>query len=217
MRYHPPVPLADACFVLLIRHGATANNDARPPRLQGSGLDVGLSDKGRHQAELTGEALADHPLAAVYSSPLLRARQTAAEVAAPHGLDVTTVDELVECNVGSWEGRFWAEIEESEPEAYRAFIDDPENNPYAGGESLGEVCERVMPAIESLVACHTGEIVAVVAHNVVNRVLLARLIGLPIAKARTIDQQNCGINVLRFRDGKLSMRSANAAFHLDEW
>jgi broad specificity phosphatase PhoE len=202
---------------LLVRHGATENNDARPPRLQGQRLDPGLSDKGHRQAELTGEALAAHTLAAVYASPLGRARETAEAIARPHGLDVQTVDGLIECSVGDWEGRYWAEIQESEPDAYQAFIADPEHNPYAGGESLGEVCDRALPAIGSIVARHLGETVVVVAHNVVNRVLLARLIGLPLGKARTIDQQNCGVNVLRWQKGMLSLRTANAAFHLDEW
>ena len=60
--------------VYLIRHGATDNNRAKPPRLQGRRTDPGLSDEGLEQAKRTGRFLADVPVHAVYSSPLLRAR-----------------------------------------------------------------------------------------------------------------------------------------------
>ena len=120
----PPCPAPDTCWLYLVRHGATANNRARPPRVQGRRTDPGLSPVGRRQAEQTGRALAGLPLKRVYSSPLLRARETALAIAGPHGLSVEVVDDLVEVDVGQWEGRNWDEIQRTDPEAYRLFMLD---------------------------------------------------------------------------------------------
>lgn len=73
-------------YLYLIRHGATAANEARPPRLQGRRQNPPLTPLGIRQAEATRDFLAIRPIDHCYSSPLLRAFQTAAIVATPHGL-----------------------------------------------------------------------------------------------------------------------------------
>jgi len=198
----------------LVRHGATANNLANPPRLQGRRGDPELSVDGHQQARKTGQWLSNFPLTAVYSSPLIRARQTAAPVAAAHQLEVQVVDDLIEVDVGNWDGRDWQEIERGEPEAYRRFIDDPGENPYAGGENMNQVIARVEPAFHQLMSSHLGQAIAVVAHNVVNRCYMAHLIGIPMPRARSVPQHNCGINVLRFRGGKAKVITINLEHHL---
>ena len=212
----PPCPAPDTCWLYLVRHGATANNRAKPPRLQGRRTDPPLSDEGLAQARQTGKFLADSPLGAVYSSPLLRARQTAEAIAEPHGLGVRPVDELIEVDVGQWEGRAWDEIERTDPEAYRAFMTDPAAHGYLGGESLQSVDARVVPAFKRLMADNLGRVVVIVAHNVVNRAYLADLMGIPLARYRTIPQDNCGVNLLRYRNGRTKAVSVNGVFHLND-
>lgn len=165
---------------------------------------------------MTAECLRPTPLAAVYASPLLRARQTAAAIADPHNLNVEIVEELVECDVGQWEGRSWVEIEREDTDRYRAFIADSAANPYAGGESLADVLARVAPAFDALARKHVGQRIAVVAHNVVNRVYLAHLLGWPIARARGIPQSNCGVNLIEHDGETANVVSINAALHLDQ-
>ena len=63
---------------------------------------------------------------------------------------------------------------------------------------------------------HSGQCILIVGHNVVNRTLLAGMLQLPIARARGISQDNCGVNVLRFREGQLKLLSSNVAFHLQD-
>ena len=201
--------------MFLVRHGATECNEARPPRLQGRN-DTELSERGRRQAERTGRFLAGRGIEAVFSSPLLRARETALLVAAPYGLDVNPIDALTEVDVGDWEGRDWNDIMQAEPEAYRRFMENPADNGYTGGETMQEVLERVLPAFEGLMAKNLGRRIAVVAHNVVNRTFTAHLLGLPVAKSWLVAQDNCGINVVRLRDGRMKIKTANAVFHLDE-
>jgi len=206
----------DTCIVYLIRHGATDNNIAVPPRLQGRRTDPGLSDPGRQQARRTAELLSKYTLGAVFTSPLRRARETAEIIAAPHGVRVEPDEAIIECDVGDWEGRSWEEIERAEPEAYRRFMDDPATHPYTGGESFGQTQERVVLAIERLMEAHLGERIVVVGHNIVNRTYLAWLLGIPTAKARIVSQDNCGVNVVRYRNGRMHLRTCNMALHLDE-
>ena len=211
----PPCPAPDTCWLYLVRHGATANNRARPPQLQGRRTDPGLSEEGHEQARQTGRALADLPLGAVYSSPLLRARQTADAIAGPHGVAVELVEDLIEVDVGQWEGRDWVEIEKTDPEAYRLFTTDAGVHPYLGGENLGTVQARVIPALEQLISENLGRLVVAVGHNCVNRVYVAHLLGMPLAKYRSIPQDNCGVNLLRYRDGRIKPVTINEVGHLD--
>jgi broad specificity phosphatase PhoE len=203
-----------SCHLYLIRHGATANNEAHPPKLQGCRSDAELSAAGRRQAEQAAEFLRNTPLVAAYSSPLCRAQETAESIASPHDLKITTIEALTECDVGAWEGRSWSEIERDDPDQFQRFIEDSAANPYAGGESLDQVRDRVAPVFQDLARRHAGESIAVVAHNVVNRVALAHWLGWPIAKARGIPQSNCGVNLIEHVDGKFTVLTINGAFHL---
>ncbi len=211
----PPSPAPTTCWLYLIRHAATDNNRAKPPRLQGRRTDPGLSDEGLEQAQRTGRFLAGVSLDAVYSSPLLRARQTAQAVAKPHSLSVQEVPDLIEVDVGDWEGRAWDEIERDTPEAYRNFMTDASVHPYLGGETIGVVLDRAGPALEKLMADNLGRSIAAVAHNVVNRTYLAQLLGIPVVTYRSIPQDNCGISLLRYRGGKVKLVALNGVFHLE--
>ena len=210
----PSSAAPDTCWLYLVRHGATANNEARPPRLQGRRTNPALSDKGQEQARATGRLLASQRIEVVYTSPLLRARQTARAIAEPHGLPVEVVDDLIEVDVGRWEGQPWDRIEQIDPEAYRLFMADAGVHPYLGGESLGTVQARVVPALEQLMARNLGRRIVAVGHNCVNRSYLAHLLNLPLAKYRLIPQDNCGLNLLRYRDGKVKLVTVNAVGHL---
>lgn len=207
-------PLPSTCLMFLVRHAATPNNLAQPPRIQGSSEDPPLSDLGRGQASCTARLLAPQPITAAYSSPLQRALETATIIAGPHRLTPTTVVALQEVDVGRWGGRSWVDIERAEPEAYARFHDNPAVNGYADGENLEQVRQRALPAIEQLARRHLGELVLVVGHNVVNRVLLATWLDVPLARARRIDQHNAGVNVIQFSQDRFQVLTVNAAFHL---
>lgn len=166
------------------------------------------------QARQTGRALAGKSIDAVFTSPLLRARQTAEVIAEPHGLGVEIVDDLIEVDVGDWEGRPWDEIEKTNPEEYRLFMSDASVNPYLGGENMTVVYDRVVPVFERLMAENLGRTIVVVAHNVVNRVYLTHLLHMPLKKYRSIPQHNCGLNVLRHRNGEVKLVTLNAVEHL---
>lgn len=200
--------------LFLIRHGATEQNDSRPVILQGCGIDGPLSSAGRQQAARVAGVLSRFPLSRVFASPLLRAQQTAAAIAGPHALTVETVPALCEVDVGEWEGRSWDWIMAEDAEWYDRFLADSAEVPYHGGESYRDVLQRAKPALASLLSECSGETIAVVAHNVVNRALIADLLSIPLQSAKDIRQSNCCVNVIRGRAGAYELVTLNAGLEL---
>ncbi|MEX0717959.1 MAG: histidine phosphatase family protein [Planctomycetaceae bacterium] len=200
-------------MLYLVRHGATEANERKPYVLQGSGIDNPLSAAGRAQAEAVGRFLSDFPLDAVYSSPMRRAAETAAEIARPHGLEVRRLAGLLECHVGVWEGMNWDAIQRDYPAECAAFLENPWDSPYLEGESYRDVLARVGPVFERLLAEHAGGSIAVVGHSVVNRAWLSHLLGVDPRSARDLRQMNGCVNVIRRRDDEVRVLTLNAHFH----
>jgi broad specificity phosphatase PhoE len=198
----------------LIRHAATANNLARPARLQGHRSNPPLAPAGMRQAEATRDLLADRVIHACYCSPLVRAVQTATIIAAPHRLTPVPLAELTECDVGDWEGLDWGSVRDRDPEGYRRYMADPATVPYAGGESFADVHVRAAPIFDRLLADHADQNLLVVSHHVVNRTYLAGLLGLAIRQARQVVLDNCGVSVVTGEGGATTVTTLNAAFHL---
>jgi broad specificity phosphatase PhoE len=200
--------------LLLLRHGATAANVCRPYVLQGRRPDSALVDEGLAQAQAAARALLGRPVVQVYCSPLRRARQTAGIVADALGVPLAVEAALVEADVGRWTGLSWEEVARRWPEEHRAFEEDPERHGYPGGENLAQVAERVLPAAGRLRGCHAGATIVVVGHGVVNRVLLAHWLGLPLRYARRVPQDNGGLSVIEFHGEAAKVRTVNAVGHL---
>jgi broad specificity phosphatase PhoE len=198
----------------LLRHAATEANLAKPARLQGCRHDPPLAPLGLRQAAATRDFLAVRPVHACYCSPLRRAVQTAAVVAAPHGLAPRPLDALTECDVGGWEGLDWDTIRARDPEAYRQYMADPAAFAYPGGESFADAHRRAAAAFDRLLRDHAGQALLVVSHHVVNRTYLAGLLGLPLRQARQVILDNCGISVVTCEGGRAAVSTLNAAFHL---
>lgn len=157
-------------MILLARHGETTSNHER--RFQGQ-LDVPLNDTGREQARALAERVRGEGLAALYASPLARARETAEIVAAAVGLEPRLDDRLKEVDVGDWQERLKEDVAREDPEAWAAFGRAGEDFRFPGGESLRDQQKRVIAALvditqrgdlPALVVCHRGVIRAALAH-----------------------------------------------------
>lgn len=236
-----PSPAPDSCVLVLVRHGATAANLAMPHVLQGRGLDLSLCDVGVRQAEQVAEFLAHaldgEPSPALFSSCLKRAVETAARIEGrlrggrPPGLPVsansdrksndsqagrpvTTIEQLHEVDVGRWEGRDYGEIVRNDPVAHQQFLDDPAGFGYPEGETITDVADRVQPIFEALAEKHLGERIIVVAHNILLRAYLARVLGIPLSQYRVITQENCCVNVLVWQAGVMTVRTMNSVWHI---
>ena len=152
--------------VLLVRHGETDDNAAR--RFQGR-LDTPLNAHGRAQSEALALQLRGEGLRALYSSPLLRALETARIVAAATGLEPILDERLVEADAGAWSGRMIADILADEREGYERWRTADPTFRFPGGESVAEQAQRIAAALAdvaagplpALVVTHGGTIRAV--------------------------------------------------------
>jgi len=202
----------EMAWIYLVRHGETVWN--AEGRLGGSS-DIPLSDRGHQQAKALAERLRDVPIAAIYSSPLLRARQTAEAIAKPHRLSVRFVPELSEIDYGEWEGMAVAELAQRFPEMERCRTDDPMRFVAPNGESFADFVGRVTAAMERLARQHSNERIVCVAHQGVNRVVLCWVLGADFSLWRRLRQDPCCVNLLQARnDGTWRLWLANDTCHL---
>lgn len=158
----------------LIRHGETAYTTTR--RFCGH-RDPPLNRRGLLQAGAVARHLEGAGLVAVYASDLLRARETAAAIAAPHGLPVRVVPGLREMAFGSWEGRFHEDVRRGDEARFAAWASSPLAEPPPGAERFESFVERAWNGLLSLPLPPRPGPVAVVAHGGVLRVLLGRMQG----------------------------------------
>jgi broad specificity phosphatase PhoE len=186
--------------LILVRHGATEANLARPPRLQGRRSDPPLAPLGVRQAEVARDLLAAQPFDACYCSPLFRAAQTASIIARPHGLSPIPLEVLTECDVGRWEGLDWDAVRRLDPDGHDRFQADPAAHGYPGGESFAQVDGRAGPGLDGLLSRPNARCILVVSHHVVLRTYLAGFLGLPLARAREVVLSNCGVSIV-IREG----------------
>ena len=154
--------LEEVTRLILIRHGETAWN--RATRIQGH-TDIPLSPLGLAQAQRLAEALADEPLAAIYSSDLSRARQTAEAVAGSQGLAIHFDAGLRERAFGRFEGLSWEEIDRGYPEDAARWRRREPDFAVGGGESLTVFSARCVAAARRAAVAHPGQSIAVVAHG----------------------------------------------------
>lgn len=146
----------------LIRHGETPWNVEG--RYQGQ-LDPPLSEKGQQQAQATAKKLATTAFAAIYSSDLARAKQTAQALAVVTGLPVHLDPRLREINQGRWQGVLIDDIRAGWPAEIHGWETDPWRYYPPGGETLPEVQRRLFAAIDDIVARHPYDHVAVFTHK----------------------------------------------------
>jgi probable phosphoglycerate mutase len=177
------------CFV---RHGETDWNIER--RMQGH-IDLPLNAKGEEQAQALGRFFSGQQADAVYSSDLLRARQTAQPIAdaLQRPMNVTTA--LREQHFGRCEGKVFAEIAVLNPDDAQALRSrDPDYATPGGGESRRQHEARILSCIADLVSAHSGQTLVVVTHGGVLDVIYRRVHGLPSDAPRDYPIPNAGLN-----------------------
>jgi len=183
--------------VLLARHGETPWN--AEGRYQGQ-IDIPLSEVGERQARSLGERLRDVAITRAVASPLARARRTAELALGETRASMLAFDDgFKEIGHGEWEGLLAAEIRERDPSRLQAWRDTPESvlMPGSGGESLQHVIDRAWPALARACAgLGDDDMLLIVAHDAVNRVLLCRILGLPLSRLWSFRQAPTTLNLL---------------------
>jgi broad specificity phosphatase PhoE len=128
--------------------------------------------------------------------------------------DIEIVAGLHEVDVGRWEGRDYDEIRLNDALAHQQFMDDPATVGYPEGETITDVANRVQPIFEALAEQHMGRAIVVVAHNIVLRAYLARLLGIPLSQYRNLLQENCCVNIVVWQAGVMTVKTVNSVWHL---
>lgn len=211
-----------ATRILAIRHGETLWNV--DTRIQGH-LNIDLNETGRWQAERLGQALAEEPIHAIYSSDLRRAFETAQAIAlaparlaacTPTPAQVTPHLQLRERHFGHLQGKTWAEIESEYPEECKLWRGrDPHWAP-DGGESLTLLRERISNCVNELASQHIGEQIVLVAHGGVMDALYRLATKQSVEAPRTWHLGNAAINRLLWTPQGLSLVGWGDVSHFDE-
>ena len=206
--------------ILAIRHGETAWNV--DTRIQGQ-LNIGLNDTGLWQAQQVGKALAQEPIAAIYSSDLDRAFTTATSIAQSNHALISALGQkatvqahtgLRERHFGHFEGMTWAEIEEQWPTDAKLWRSrDPHWSPQ-GGESLAALHQRIAQCVHAIASQHLGEQIVLVAHGGVLDVLYRLATGQDTQSPRTWHLGNAAINRLLWTPQGLSLVGWGDVAHL---
>lgn len=201
--------------ILAIRHGETAWNV--DTRIQGH-LDIPLNDTGRWQARRLAQALAARDaIHAVYSSDLQRAHETAQAIAAATGTPLRTHMGLRERGFGLFEGKTYAEIEQTWPaESEHWRRRTPDWRPPQGGESLLQVRARILQTLQELAAPHAGQQIVLVAHGGVMDQLYRLATGQDLQAPRTWQLGNTAVNRLLWTPEGLSLVGWADISHLDD-
>ncbi|MDR3599744.1 MAG: alpha-ribazole phosphatase [Desulfosporosinus sp.] len=179
-------------FIYLVRHGDIGLG--KDKRYIGQS-DLSLSAQGMRQAVLLKAMFSKIPLDSVYCSDLRRAQQTADIIAAAHQITPVVRAELRELNMGDWDGELFSDIRTKYPEEFKKRGEDITNFRSPKGESFSDCAKRVIPAFESLVQSDETTIL-IIGHAGVNRVILCRILGMPLDNVFRLEQSYGCVNLI---------------------
>jgi probable phosphoglycerate mutase len=199
--------------VIIVRHGQSTYNTEK--RIQGRTDASQLTEKGRNDAAKVGKALSNISFNAIYTSPLQRAKETASiirnELASNSGYSagVETSGKLLEIDLTLWVGMLSSEVQQKFPEDYRTWLEQPDKLQMLVKSSRGTqehfpvlaLHEQARQFWEEILPHHQGETILIVAHNGINRALLATALSISPSRYHSLQQSNCGVSVLNFSGG----------------
>lgn len=198
-------------LVLFVRHGLTEQTGVR---LSGWTPGLHLSEAGRAQAASLVERLDRVPLAAIYSSPLERCRETAAPLARARGLRVVRDRAIGEVGYGEWTNRPLKQLMRTK--LWRVVQSNPAAARFPGGESLLEVQTRVVQATLRLAAAHRDRAIALVSHGDPIRLAMSHLAGAPIDHFQRIQIAPASVSAVALGEGPPRVLTLNAVGALDD-
>jgi broad specificity phosphatase PhoE len=171
----------------LVRHGQTDWN--LEGRYHGQS-DVPLNENGRAQARLLAHHLQGQPFAAIFTSDLQRARETAEIIAAALDSPITFEPRLREIDQGEWEGQLVEEIIARYAELWQERIVDPINVRPPGGETVGEVTTRVYAALDDIARLYPLNQVLISSHGFALATVICKVRGISVGQAYTMIPDN---------------------------
>ena len=208
---HPRIRRLKILKLILARHGQTVWNEHG--RFQGFS-DVELSAEGRQQAQSLAKSLKGLKLAGIYTSPLTRARETAAIVAQYHDCALRVEEGLKELNQGELEGLTSQDLMGKYPDFLKKWTAEPGTLRLPKGESLKDLQDRAWASVERIIKRHGEGNVMIVAHNFVNRVILCRILSMALNDFRSMRQDAGATNIIEFTGRGPVLTRLNDTCHL---
>jgi probable phosphoglycerate mutase len=202
--------------ILLVRHGETDFNLTH--RFQGR-MDIPLNKEGKNQARSLALALKDEPLTAIYSSPLIRAMETARSIKAFHPSSPFYEEEgLTEMDLGEFDGMQAGDWGLQHQEFYKTWLTTASRLKMPGGESLREVQIRAIDTLKRITRPYpSGSTLLICSHNFVNRTILCHALELPLDRFREFQQDAAALNVLYKKEEQLFAEVVNNVSHLKKY
>jgi len=198
--------------LILARHGETVWNVEKIYRGR---TDVNLDEVGIKQADLLGKYLSNWELAAIYSSPLNRATDTANIIARYQKIGVQIAEGLVDFDYGEWQSLPEQEVKRLYPDLLNEWHNNPHKVRMPAGESLEDVRRRAIEVVNDVLSKYQGSVV-LVSHRVVNKVLICSLLGLDNSYFWNIKQDVGGITIFNYAAGRFVLTKHNDTSHLKE-
>ena len=198
--------------LILARHGETVWNVEKIYRGR---ADVNLDEVGVKQAGLLGKYLSNWELEAIYSSPLRRAIDTANIIARYQNIGVHIAEGLIDFDYGELQSLPEQEAKRLYPTIHNEWHNNPHKVKMPGGESLEDVKRRAIEVVNDVLSKYQGSIV-LVAHRVVNKILICSLLGLNNSYFWNIKQDVGGITIFNYADGRFVLTRHNDISHLKE-
>jgi broad specificity phosphatase PhoE len=202
--------------ILLIRHGETDWN--RTHRFQGRS-DLPLNQMGREQAHALALGLKDQSLTAIYSSPLVRAVETACLIKVFHpSVPFFKEGGLAEMDLGEFEGMEAGQWVAEHPDFIEAWRETPATVRMPGGENLQEVQARAVSTLERIAKLYPmGSTLLLCSHNFVIRTILCYALHIPLDRFREVRQETAALNVLHIEGTQLVAKMVNDCSHLTDY
>lgn len=186
-------------LIYLIRHGESVAN--KQGIYQGQGVDTGLTVLGQKQALAAAKRLRKIKFKAIYASPLKRTKETAEIIARQFGLPILNDIRLLEINHGTWEGKNLDEFTFEETEVLKIWKNKPNLCQMPKGEHFNDVVKRVEKFFEKIKK-QTGQF-AIITHDVVLRIIIAKIGGLAYENIWQLTLDNCGLTTLTVNPDKI--------------
>ncbi len=200
--------------LFFVRHGET--DCSRDHRFCGE-RDVPLAPRGHEVAEALAAFYGASKWEAIYSSPKMRARQTAAPMIEATGLPLRIEDDLREIAYGEWDGLLEDDIRKLHSDSYRSWTADPARSAPPGGETAIEISLRALPVIEAIRHRHPSGNVMLFSHKATIRVLVCALLGIDLSLFRARVAQDVGaVTVFEFHETGPLLERLNDTSHMPD-
>ncbi len=197
--------------LILVRHGETDFN--RDGRIQGRGRQP-LNSTGLTQAGAVGEAVSAEMPFRLYSSPLVRAMQTAESISEAAQVTAVPLEGVEELDTGEFEGLTGPELRQRFPEIMASWDRNPDSTQMPGGESLRQVQDRAWKAVTDVARANPNQKVVIVTHNFPIQTLICRALDVPVNNFRRLSVALGSITRLNFTGSKAGLVSMNETWHL---